>query len=105
MLWLLGACAMCQAFPDEEQLSTFLVSMKDLEPYAAVHGKCPGSTSRPQALADIFMSFALTCHCVMPRLQADPQTGFQTWMQQHGRSYSEEEQARFLHCLTPFLRH
>lgn len=37
LLWLLGACTMCLAFPDEEQLSTFLVSIKGLEPYAAAH--------------------------------------------------------------------
>ena len=97
LLWLLGACTMCLAFPDEDQLSTFLVSIKGLDSYAAVHCTCPGSTSRPQAVADGFF--------VVPCAQADPQTGFQTWMQQYGRSYSEEEQVRSLHCLAPFLRY
>ena len=91
---------MCLAFPDEEQLSTFLVSI-GLKPHAAVPSPRPGSISRPHAVADRFMCFALTRHCVMCCLQADPQTGFQTWMQQYDRSYPEEEQARFLHCLTP----
>lgn len=64
-----------------------------------------GSISWPQAVVGGFMCSALTAHCVMPCLQADPQTGFQQWMQQYGRSYSEEEQARLLHCLTPLLRY
>ena len=46
-------------------------------------------------MADGFMRFAQTRDFVMSCLQVDPQTGFQKWMQQYGRSYSEEEQARF----------
>ena len=59
LLWLLGACNISLAFPDEDQLSTFLVSIMGLGSYAAVHCTGPGSTSRPQAVAD---SSALTSH-------------------------------------------